>query len=92
MALLWDVNVNAQRDERQDNRSFSQSNSYTIAPIFAAENSSVWGNSADSAATAKTDAKNSKEDGFTGGNAQNTLITLGVAAGAAGLIYILLKK
>ena len=92
MALLADMNIYAQRDERQDNRSFSQSNSYTIAPIFAAENSSVWGNSADSSATAKTSAKNSKEDGFTGGNAQNTLIAGIVVIAVVGTGYVLLKK
>ena len=94
MGLLWDINtnVNAQRDERQDNRSLSQSYSTVIAPIFAGENSKVYGNSADATSKASTDAKNSKEDGFTGGNAQNTLIAGGIVLGAAGLIYVLLKK
>jgi len=93
MGALWDFTstINAQRDERQDNRNYSQANAYTYAPIIAFE-SSVWGNEAGSSATAKTDSKQSKEDGFTGGNAQNVLVAgVVVTAVVLGATFLLKK-
>jgi len=92
MAYLWEVNVNAQRDERQDNRKlvYTNANSYTQANIYAI-NSSVMGNTAKSSASAETDAKFSDEQGFTGKNAQTAIIGVGVAVAAAGLVYALVK-
>ena len=84
---LWRINtdINAQRDERQDNRAWttSQANSYTYAPIFAFD-SSVMGNTARSNASAEASAQFSDEQGFTGKNAQTTMIALG----AVGILTI----
>ena len=90
---LWKLNATANVDSRQDNRAWttSQANSYTYAPIIAFD-SSVMGNSASSKASAETDAKFSDENGFTGKNAQTTMIALGAVGILAIGGIILLKK
>lgn len=90
MALLWDMNVNAQRDERQDNRSWTSSNtsSMVYSPIFAFD-SSVMGNSADASATSKTSSeKEAGTSGITGDNIQNVALIGGAALVAVGIAYV----
>lgn len=90
MALLWDVNVNAQRDERQDNRAWSNSYSIVYNPQIAHPGATISGNNrADSSAS--TDWGQSESNGFTGKNAQNVLIVGTVLAVAAGAAYVILK-
>jgi hypothetical protein len=92
MGLLYDMNLNAYFDSRQDNRNFSTSNanSYTFAPIYAFD-SSVMGNSAKSNASAESELRASNEQGFTGKNAQTVLIALGIAVIGVGAVYAATK-
>jgi hypothetical protein len=93
MAYLNDFNfkVDAQRDERQDNRAWSNSYSIVYNPQVAYPNSKVSSsNTAESKAS--TDWGQSEENGFTGKNAQTVLIVgVGVVV-VAGAAYLYLKK
>lgn len=90
MALLMDFNVNAQRDERQDNRATSNSYSIVYNPQVAHPGGKISGNNrADSSAS--TDWGQESNDGFTGKNMQTVLIVGAGLAIAAGAAYIILK-
>jgi hypothetical protein len=93
MAYLYDVIVNAQQDKRTDARSYNSSNSTSItyAPIYAYD-STVSGNKNSAESTSRADWEQSNSDGFTGKNAQNTLIAVGVVAVLCGVGYIGIKS
>ena len=89
MGLLWDLNANAYVDSRQDNRNMSQANSYTFSPYIAYPGSTISGNKASSSATAEIEQAN--PTGFTGKNAQNTLIAVGAVGVLAVAAFAYLK-
>jgi hypothetical protein len=88
MGYLWDINTSLGVDSRQDNRNFSQANSYTFAPIYAFD-SNVVGNTAKS--NAESDQRTSSEQGFTGKNAQTVLIVAVIAVIGGAAAYAITK-
>jgi len=94
MALLWDMNVNAQQDNRQDNRSTvnTYANTYVFSPYTAGAGATISGNKVSTENTARTDYEQqlTESNGFTGKNAQNTLIAVGAVGilAVAGYMYL----
>jgi len=90
MAYLTDINVYAQRDERQDNRAYSNSYSIVYNPQVAYPNAKVSSKTT-AESEASTDWGQSSESGFTGKNAQTVLLGLGAIAILAGGAYVAVK-
>lgn len=82
--------VNAQQDRRQDNRVISQANTNVFAPVIAHPGATVRDNTLNATARAESDQRH--DQGFTGRNAQNTLIALGAIAIVGGGAFVLLKS
>ena len=95
MALLWDLNTNVGIDSRQDNRSTTNTyaNTYVYSPYTAGAGATISGNKVTTETTARTDYDQTTktESGFTGKNAQNTLIVVGAVGVLAVAGYMYLK-
>lgn len=86
------MNVYANQDKRQDNRNTTSSVSVVYAPQIAHPGATIAGNKTSSEASATSDWKQSDEQGFTGKNAQTTLIVGIAAVAVVGGAVFLLKK